>query len=220
MIAAGVAAIKPRASCVLRPFELPFRPMRIATDCVMDRWRTICVWLGAAATLVALLWVGSYRWQLELRLPAAHRSRAVNLCIYRGLLVLSVVDDAPASRLASLKCVNGRDSVRAICWDENYWKVSFAGISGADTIVWVRGADGRELSRRCQQISLPLWAVLTLWSLVTAHQIRFVWRTRRRLRSGQCPRCGYDLRGMRIECPACIARTVIMNSSPRLQLVH
>jgi hypothetical protein len=176
--------------------------------------------LASAGALIALIWFGSYRWEVELRLPAAHRGRAVSVSLYRGLVLFSMIDDAPSSRQVGLTCADGRERLRSVCWDEAYWRTSFAGVSGAETFVWLAGANGRDVSRRCQLMSLPLWAVLAVWCMVALHQLRVAWRINRRLRLGHCPRCGYDLHRMKIECPACIARTTVIDSSPRLQLIH
>jgi hypothetical protein len=65
-------------------------------------------------------------------------------------------------------------------------------------IGWVRDSD-----INANIVILPYWAVAAAVATLT---FGFAWihsRTRWRLRAGQCPGCGYDLRATPDRCPEC-----------------
>jgi hypothetical protein len=186
----------------------------------MGRHQGIFARLTAVGALLAIVWITSYRRAIELQLPAAEHGRAVNVCIYRGLAMAMVIDDSPIGRFPGLIFADGHEAVRAACWDEAYWQTSYLGLSAADSVTWLTNGSGRAVSREYQSICLPFWGMLTMWAAMAVLRLRRAWRMSKREAMGLCPQCGYDLRSLKIECPACVARTSILHPSPRLQLIH
>jgi hypothetical protein len=52
-----------------------------------------------------------------------------------------------------------------------------------------------------QGFSLPHWFLALLFAILPALHLRALIRSRRRHRTGHCPRCGYDLRATPERCP-------------------
>jgi hypothetical protein len=72
----------------------------------------------------------------------------------------------------------------------------FAGIEYDDMPGWRYPAVGF----RC---FVPVWYVLPLLLIGPAVRVRRIWRAWRRRRSGQCAKCGYDMRATPEMCPEC-----------------
>ncbi len=74
---------------------------------------------------------------------------------------------------------------------------------------WPRSDDN---SRNWHYVSLPLWIPFVAFGVPVAV---LMWQDRRRVRPGQCPRCGYDLRGnVSGRCPECGTPTSRSASTP------
>jgi hypothetical protein len=58
-------------------------------------------------------------------------------------------------------------------------------------------------SERIYSVWTPHWFLALLFAILPAFQLRAILRSRRRLRTGLCPRCGYDLRATSDRCPEC-----------------
>ena len=67
----------------------------------------------------------------------------------------------------------------------------------------------------CRSVSVPLWMPLVLGGVAPSILLptRARTRRRRRLASGLCPACGYDLRATPGRCPECGAVTVAEGAS-------
>lgn len=52
-------------------------------------------------------------------------------------------------------------------------------------------------------VAVPLWAVFVIFAVLPAARLAGRLRQNRRLRSGRCPGCGYDLRASTDHCPEC-----------------
>lgn len=67
-------------------------------------------------------------------------------------------------------------------------------------------------------ISLPDWSLILVFAIGAAISSRITWlkcRTVRRMQTGKCVRCGYDLRGTLERCPEC-GRHLGGSLSPRM----
>jgi hypothetical protein len=53
------------------------------------------------------------------------------------------------------------------------------------------------------ELAIPWWLILIFALAIPAGAAEKSWRQRRRIRKGQCPECGYDLRATPERCPEC-----------------
>jgi hypothetical protein len=58
-------------------------------------------------------------------------------------------------------------------------------------------------SSRLGAIWFPHWFAALVFAILPALRLRSILRTRRRIRLGLCPQCGYDLRASPDRCPEC-----------------
>jgi hypothetical protein len=176
--------------------------------------------LIALGTLLVFVWIGSYLRALNVHLPARADGCATNLVLYRGLMAITVVEAFPSRRAASVTLPDGRDRVRADCWDHAFWRTSYAGLSYADGLLWVADENGPGVSRRYHGFTLPLWILLVSCALVPLQRLYRNWRMNRRAALGRCRDCGYDLGGLKIDCPACLARTSLIGASSSVRALQ
>ena len=160
-----------------------------------------CVVLLALGGVVSTLWVISYYRAIELRLPVHAGGCGLNILAYRGLTQITAIPDFPWGRATQARTQDGRDHVRMVCWDEQTWDASLAGFSYDEGMIYL----GEGVSKLYRSVTLPLWvgAIISLGGLTCRARRR--WVEHRRAALGQCIACGYDLRGLKIDCPACAA---------------
>jgi hypothetical protein len=53
------------------------------------------------------------------------------------------------------------------------------------------------------ELAIPWWLILIFALAIPAGAAEKSWRQRRRIKAGQCPACGYDLRATPERCPEC-----------------
>jgi hypothetical protein len=162
-----------------------------------------CAVLLAAGVVLSSMWIASYDRAIEVRLPVRAGGCGVTLSSYRGLIQISLIAHFPTGRGPMVRCGDGRDEVRAACWDDLTWNDSLAGFSYDEGMIYLREEGG--VSQMYRSFTLPLWfgTLISVGALVCGARRRWVESRRRAL--GQCVECGYDLRGLKIDCPACAA---------------
>src|SRR5688500_12909999 len=114
----------------------------------------VCLTLG-------VLWAASYRAKAILRLPVSTGSTRFEFYSYRGLLAFATIADFPADQRVET-CLLDTDPAREARWDTLYWSDSWAGFSGEEGRIWVRGLDGQMVTRRWFNVMIPYWMIIAL----------------------------------------------------------
>ena len=77
-----------------------------------------------------------------------------------------------------------------------------------DTVVNAATSSGGTVTYRTgDRLYLPHWSLVAAFAILPGVAMRRALRHRRRLRRGQCPACGYDLRASPGRCPECGAKS-------------
>jgi hypothetical protein len=166
----------------------------------------------ALAIITSIVWAASYGRALTVHLPARIGCFAGNVTIYRGLASVKIIENSPVRRPAQCGLVSS-DEVRAACWDEVLWRPSYAGLSYGDGVTWIDGADGYGVTRSYCAFTFPFWLMVLVCLAVPAARAHAMWQMNRRIALGQCRDCGYELHGLKIDCPACLARSSIIGGA-------
>ena len=83
----------------------------------------------------------------------------------------------------------------------------------------LRGGSGTSLAPSVVFfVLIPHWSLALLFAVLPALHLRAAIRSRRRLRPGLCPVCGYDLRATPDRCPECGLRPPRAGKVPTLQV--
>ena len=169
----------------------------------MRRFFTIT--LTAATLVVVVLWVVSYWWMIDVRLPVLTSDCEVNASVVVGRVWINITPSDPSPsdrgpRVRALSVEQFRQHVRraharfmGARMPEGYPLFEWHG-PGSPANMWY-GQD--EVSVR-----FPTWLLVLLLGPWPAYQL-FLW-FRRRTQPGLCGACGYDLRGTPSGmCPEC-----------------
>ncbi len=147
--------------------------------------RSLALWTGITLAAGSLaLWLASL-WVISYRPNTAWGSPTFALC--NGELWVTTGGTYFPPDLAAMHAWPRAETfTRLRWWPEDAWFGSYT-ISGA--LNW-------------WNLRVPLWAPFAAGVLLAAcgHP---AWRRRRLTREGKCPRCAYDVRGLKDVCPEC-----------------
>ena len=149
-------------------------------------------WVGLIASVILLVVAVASKW---VAVGCIWNSRTIQRTVYvdDGLLCCEIRNDGGKYRSSSrsgwllLESGTGYDNLSYGLWFYYHPAQSFLipDSSGPITVTW---------------IGLPLWLP---WLLIAA-PTAWLWRTDRRAKPWQCPKCRYDLRGLDAGvCPEC-----------------
>ena len=142
--------------------------------------------------------------------PAASRDTITSLYSWRGSIVLERRAEAPASWNRKYAGWERRSFPAAHTWTSEYLR-SARGAAGFDLLgFWVCPAGfvdasglGTPVRASAWLFGVPDWAIVLLAALLPLSMMRTHIVRRRRISTGRCARCGYDLRGVSGRCPEC-----------------
>lgn len=119
------------------------------------------------------------------------------LCTRDGFMMISQIPRAAPGWSA------GRRTGVATPWPMAAYLIHRIGPAQYETTTDPHGYFGAPLKQLC--ILLPYWLIAILFAFFPALYLaaRIANKRRRRLKAGQCPACGYDLRATPDRCPEC-----------------